>query len=175
MLFPFVWLNHYLFWILHPELDQLLLCKSSTIQFLHLLLLQYMFSHVNYAGHSLSLLSCSCLLVSTIQINIAFAFPFQLQVKKTDCIKAAEASIKVLLDNPMKETAELIKEVQTKYDGVYSQLYLSTLYFQFLSQFLLKSQFQVLLIPNNSNFSFASQCQVAQPAVPHGKRCGHHP
>ena len=156
MLFLFVWLNPYLFWILYPELDPLLPCNSSTIQLLHLLLLQYMFSHVNYAGHSLSLLSCGCLLVRTIQINIALAFPFQLQAKKTDCIKAAEASIKVLLDNPMKETAELIKEAQTEYDGAYSQLYSSTLYFKFLSQVLLESQFPVLLIPNNLNFSFAS-------------------
>ena len=37
-----------------------------------------------------------------------------------DRIKAAEASIKVLLDNPTKETAELIKEAQAEYDGAYS-------------------------------------------------------
>ena len=44
----------------------------------------------------------------------------QLQAKKTDQVKAAEASIKVLLDNPTKETAALIKEAQAKYDGMYS-------------------------------------------------------
>ena len=44
----------------------------------------------------------------------------QLQAKKTDRVKAAEASIKVLLDNPTKETAALIKEAQAEYDGMYS-------------------------------------------------------
>ena len=44
----------------------------------------------------------------------------QLQAKKTDSVKAAEASIKVLLDNPTKETAALIKEAQAEYDGMYS-------------------------------------------------------
>ena len=47
----------------------------------------------------------------------------QLQVKKTDRVKAAEASIKVLLDNPTKETAALIKEAQVEYDGMYSDSY----------------------------------------------------
>ena len=49
----------------------------------------------------------------------------QLQAKKTDQVKAAEASIKVLLDNPTKETAALIKEAQAEYDGVYSALHSS--------------------------------------------------
>ena len=44
----------------------------------------------------------------------------QLQAKKMDWVKAAEASIKVLLDNPTKETAALIKEAQAEYDGMYS-------------------------------------------------------
>ena len=104
--------------------------------------------------------SHGCLLVCTIQINIAFTFPFQLQTKKTDHIKAVEASVKVLLDNTMKETAELIKKAQTECDGAYSQLYLSTLYFQFLSWFLLESQFQVLLIPNNLNFSLPPDAKL---------------
>ena len=49
----------------------------------------------------------------------------QLQAKKTDRVKAAEASIKVLLDKPTKETAALIKEAQAEYDGMYSDSYLS--------------------------------------------------
>ena len=49
----------------------------------------------------------------------------QLQAKKTDRVKAAEASIKVLLDNPTKETAAVIKEAQVEYDGMYSDSYLS--------------------------------------------------
>ena len=49
----------------------------------------------------------------------------QVQAKKTDRVKAAEASIKVLLDNPTKETAALIKEAQVEYDGMYSDLYSS--------------------------------------------------
>ena len=32
-------------------------------------------------------------------------------------MKAVEASIKVLLDDPSKEMAELIMEAQAKYDG----------------------------------------------------------
>ena len=32
-------------------------------------------------------------------------------------MKADEASIKLLLKDPLKETAELIKEVQAKYEG----------------------------------------------------------
>ena len=42
----------------------------------------------------------------------------QLQAKKMDGVKAAEASIKVLLDNPTKETATLIKEARAEYDGI---------------------------------------------------------
>ena len=49
----------------------------------------------------------------------------QLQAKKTDRVKAAEASIKVLLDNLTKETAALIKEAQAEYDGMYSDLHSS--------------------------------------------------
>ena len=49
----------------------------------------------------------------------------QLQAKKMDGVKAAEASIKVLLDNPTTETAALIKEAQAEYDGMYSDSYLS--------------------------------------------------
>ena len=49
----------------------------------------------------------------------------QLQAKKTDRVKAAEALIKVLLDNPTKETAALIKEAQAEYDGMYSDSYSS--------------------------------------------------
>ena len=44
----------------------------------------------------------------------SFFISFQLQEKKTDRMKAAEASIKVLLDDPSKEMAELIKEAQAK-------------------------------------------------------------
>ena len=43
-----------------------------------------------------------------------------MQAKKTDRIKAAEASLKVLLEQPMKETSKLIKQAQTEYDGMYS-------------------------------------------------------
>ena len=50
---------------------------------------------------------------------------FQLQAKKMDQVKAAEALIKVLLDNPTKETAALIKEAQAKYDSMYSDSYSS--------------------------------------------------
>ena len=47
----------------------------------------------------------------------------QLQAKKTDQVKVAEASIKVLLENPTKETAALIQEAQAEYDGAYSYSY----------------------------------------------------
>ena len=40
----------------------------------------------------------------------------QLYNKKTEQMRAAEASIKLLLDNPSKETAVLIKEAQEQYD-----------------------------------------------------------
>ena len=53
----------------------------------------------------------------------------QLQAKKMDQVKAAEASIKVLLDNPTKETAALIKEAQAEYDGMYSDSYSSAVTF----------------------------------------------
>ena len=49
----------------------------------------------------------------------------QLQAKKTDRVKAAEVSIKVLLDNPTKETAVLIKEAQAEYDGMHLDSYSS--------------------------------------------------
>ena len=51
----------------------------------------------------------------------------QLQAKKMDRVKAAEASMKVLLDNPTKETAELIKEAQAEYDGMYSDSHSSAM------------------------------------------------
>ena len=51
----------------------------------------------------------------------------QLQAKKMDRVKAAEASIKVLLDNPTKETAELIKEAQAEYDGMCPDSHLSAM------------------------------------------------
>ena len=41
-------------------------------------------------------------------------------------MKVAKASIKLLLGEPLKETAELIKEAQAEYEGLYSFLYLST-------------------------------------------------
>ena len=44
----------------------------------------------------------------------------QLQTKKTDQVHAAEASLKVLLENPMKETSALIQQVQAEYDGTLS-------------------------------------------------------
>ena len=40
-------------------------------------------------------------------------------------MKAAEASIKLLLDEPLKETAELIEEAQAEYEGLYFYLYSS--------------------------------------------------
>ena len=55
----------------------------------------------------------------------------QLQAKKTDRVKAAEASIKVLLDNPSKETAALIEEAQVEYDGVDPVLYSCVIIFWF--------------------------------------------
>ena len=42
------------------------------------------------------------------------------QAKKTDRMKAAEASIKVLLENPTKKTTQLIQEAQAEYKGLYS-------------------------------------------------------
>ena len=82
-------------------------------------------------------------------------------MKKTDLIKAAEASIKVLLDNPMKETAELIKEVKTEYDGTYSELYSGTLFFHL---FLVFTRVQVSSMPNLnisiSIFSTASDAKL---------------
>ena len=56
-----------------------------------------------------------------------------------DRVKAAEASIKVLLDNPTKETAELIKEAQAEYDGMYSDSYLSEVASQSISDQLLEA------------------------------------
>ena len=41
----------------------------------------------------------------------------QLYDKKTERMRAAEASIKLLLDNPSKEMAVLIKEAQEQYDS----------------------------------------------------------
>ena len=35
-------------------------------------------------------------------------------------MKAAEASIKVLLEKPTKETTQLIEEAQAEYEGLYS-------------------------------------------------------
>ena len=64
--------------------------------------------------------------------NYIFAFQ-QLQAKKMDRIKAAEASLKVLLDRPIKETSELIKQAQTEYDGMYSIMYSSSLHYYLFS------------------------------------------
>ena len=44
----------------------------------------------------------------------------QLQTKKTDQVHAAEASLKVLLEKPMKETSALIQQAQAEYDGMLS-------------------------------------------------------
>ena len=63
----------------------------------------------------------------------------QLQAKKTDRVKAAEASIKVLLDNPTKETAALIKEAQAEYDGMYSDSYSSAVASRSIVDLLLES------------------------------------
>ena len=57
----------------------------------------------------------------------------QLQAKKTDQVKAADASIKVLLENPTKETAALIQEAQVGYDGTYLDSYLGTAGFSVFS------------------------------------------
>ena len=76
-------------------------------------------------------MACSVSIVFLIYLLFLHLLPFvthypsimvqlQLQAKKTDRVKAAEASIKVLLDNPTKETAALIKEAQVEYDGMYS-------------------------------------------------------
>ena len=46
-----------------------------------------------------------------------------------DCVKAAEASIKVLLDDLTQETAALIWEAHAEYDGMYSISYLSMLFY----------------------------------------------
>ena len=56
----------------------------------------------------------------------------QLQAKKTDRVKAAEASIKVLLDNPSKEMAALIKEAQAEYEGIFLNSCSSLVTFWFL-------------------------------------------
>ena len=63
----------------------------------------------------------------------------QLQAKKMDQVKAAEASIKALLDNPTKETAALIKEAQAEYDGMYSDSHSSAVASQSIFDQLLKS------------------------------------
>ena len=63
----------------------------------------------------------------------------QLQAKKTDRVKAGEASITVLLDNPTKETAALIKEAKAEYDGMYSDSYSSTATFWSSFDHLLES------------------------------------
>ena len=76
-------------------------------------------------------MACSVSIVFLIYLPFLYLFYFimhytniavqlQLQAKKTDWVKAAEASIKVLLDNPTKETAALIKEAQAEFDGMYS-------------------------------------------------------
>ena len=77
----------------------------------------------------------------------------QLQAKKRDRVKAAEASIKVLLDNPTKETAALIKEAQAEYDGMYSDSYSSAVASQSIFDQLLES-FQILCSSFNFNFFF---------------------
>ena len=64
--------------------------------------------------------------------NYIFAFQ-QLQAKKTDRIEAVEALLKALLDQPTKETCELIKQAQTEYDGMYSIMYSSSLLYYFFS------------------------------------------
>ena len=56
--------------------------------------------------------------------SILFSF-FSSWRNKTDQMKGAEASIKVLLDEPSKQTAALIKEAQAEYEGLYSFLYSS--------------------------------------------------
>ena len=57
-----------------------------------------------------------------------------------DCIKATEASIKVLLDNLTTETAALIQEAQAEYDGMYSNSYSSM---SFYDLFLVFTRVQI--------------------------------
>ena len=78
----------------------------------------------------------------------------QLQAKKTDRVKAAEASIKVLLDNPTKETAAVIKETQAEYDGMYSDSYSSAVTSWSSFDHLLESFFRILGSSFNFNFFF---------------------
>ena len=64
-------------------------------------------------------------------------------------MKAAKASIKLLLDEPLKETAELIK-VQAKYEDLYFYLYLSRQPSFSCSHILLEFIFDVTIFPNHS-------------------------
>ena len=52
------------------------------------------------------------------QLFVLWCVSFQLQAKKTDRMKAAETSLKVLLEKPTKETLDLIKQAQAEYDGM---------------------------------------------------------
>ena len=51
------------------------------------------------------------------QLFVLWCVSFQLQAKKTDQMKAAETSLKVL--KPTKETSDLIKQAQAEYDGMF--------------------------------------------------------
>ena len=86
----------------------------------------------------------------------------QLQAKKTDRVKVAEASIKVLLDNPTKETAALIKEAQAEYDGMYSDSYSSAVASQSIFDQLLEAFFEywALVLILISFSSVTPRCQI---------------
>ena len=66
-------------------------------------------------------------------------------------MKAAEASIKLLLDNPSKETSELIKEAQAEYEGWYHCATWVRSYKILFSRFTQVHNFPVF---NGSIFSF---------------------
>ena len=69
-------------------------------------------------------------------------------------MKAAEASIKVLLDDPLKKTAELIKEAQAEYEGRCScsvlEYRLIIFYSQLLLEFTFKPDFSLSALPPDS-------------------------
>ena len=61
-------------------------------------------------------------------------------------MKASEASIKLLLDNPSKETSKLIKEAQAKYEGWYHCVVLEYGAIRFYSHVLLEYTISLFFI-----------------------------
>ena len=68
-------------------------------------------------------------------------------------MKAAEASIKLLLDNPSEETSELIKKAQAEYKGWYHCGVLEYGAIKFYSHILLKYTISLFSMDPFSLFS----------------------